>query len=155
MVVWGWEMRNRSRLGGWGARDSRGEGGWRTKLKIALYEGDIGGTWGKPPANGSRESWNMGEGASCGPGGPGARDAQGGRFGRRNRKLCRMGTMTVGPEENPLLTAAGGCGMWERGPITGLGGLEPETHRWAGLARETENRAQGARYRWDLGYDPS
>jgi hypothetical protein len=66
-----------------------------------------------------------------------------------------MSTISVRPEENPLLTAAGGCGMWERGPVTGLGGPEPETHRWAGLAGETENRGLWARYRWDLGYNPS
>ena len=96
----------------------------------------------------------MGEGASCGPGGPGARDAQGGRFGRRNRKLCRMGTILVGPGENPLLMPAGGCGMWERGPVAGLGGLEPEMHRWASLAGETENCAVWAQYWWDLGKTP-
>ena len=44
--------------------------------------------------------------------------------------------------------------MWERGPVAGLGALEPETHRGGGLAGETENRAVWARYRWDLGKTP-
>ena len=69
--------------------------------------------------------------------------------------MRHMGAISVGSGENPKLTAAGGCGMRERGPVTGLGGLEPETHRWAGLAGQTENRGPWAQYQWGLGYDPS
>jgi hypothetical protein len=127
---------------------------WRAKLKIALYGRDISGTWGEPPDNGSIGSWDEGEGASCEPGGPGAQDAQGDWFGGQNQNSHHMGAISVGSGKNPQLTAAGGCGMRERGPVTGLGGLEPETHRGTGLAGETENCAIWAQYRWDLGKTP-
>jgi hypothetical protein len=43
------------------------------------------------------------------------RCVRGGRFGARNRKSRPSGTISVGTEENPQLSLAGGCGMRERG----------------------------------------
>ena len=50
-----------------------------------------------------------------------------------------MGAIPVGPGECPKITAARGHGMRERELVVSLGGLEPEMHRWAGLARKTKN----------------
>jgi hypothetical protein len=55
----------------------------------------------------------------------------------------------------PPIGGSMGLGDVEQKRVGGLGGLEPEIAGGAGLARETENRAPWARYRWDLGKTPS
>jgi hypothetical protein len=56
-----------------------------------------------------------GRGASDGPGGLGARDAQAGGVWRAKPKSPLTGAISVRPGENPQLTAAGGCRVRERG----------------------------------------
>jgi hypothetical protein len=62
-----------------------------------------------------------GRGAICGPGGPDARDAQGGRFGARDRKPSPLGSVSVGPGVQPLLIVAGCCRVRARGQMRAWG----------------------------------
>jgi hypothetical protein len=123
-------------LQAWGAWSPRCTGGlvWQAKPKITPYGLDIGGTWGKPPANGSRGSWDVGEGASCGPGGPGARDAQGGRFGAENRESRRSGSISLGRAGNHQQIVLGTCRVRVRPSLKGLGVWNPVCARVGGFS---------------------
>ena len=45
--------------------------------------------------------------------------------------------------------------MWERGPVAGLGGLEPEMHKGAGLAAKPKTEPPGLGISGTLKYNPS
>jgi hypothetical protein len=87
--------------GGPGARDGRGGAVWRAKPKIEPPGLDIGGTWGKPPANGSRGLWDAGEGPVGGLGGLEPEMHRGGPVWRAKPKIEPPGLDIGGTWVNP------------------------------------------------------
>jgi hypothetical protein len=70
--------------GAWSPKCTRGPV-WQVKLKTVPYGHDIGKAWSKPPADGSRGSWDVGEEPVAGLGSLELEMHRGrGRFGRQN-----------------------------------------------------------------------
>jgi len=84
-------------------------------------------------------------GASCGPGGPGARDAWGGPVWRAKPTIAPHGRDIGGNWRKPPANGSGG--LWDagEGPVAGLGGLEPEMQRGAQFGGQNrQSRGTGA-----------
>jgi hypothetical protein len=63
----------------------------------------------------------------------------------RIRQSSRKGSILVGPVGNEVNPREGGCRLWERGTFQSGGASSPVCVKGAGLAGETEYRAQWAR----------